>query len=449
MADRAKVIHLLRRTEFVVRPARLKRLSRPNVTLQQAVDDVLNFSLNPPAVLRLDPDRWESRDEALQWWVARMASVPRPLQEKLTMFWHGHFVSSWEKVPSYQAMIDQNMLFRKYAAGDLRVLTQKMSLQPAMLYYLDNLENSKWSPNQNFARELMELFTLGVTSPDTGKPNYSERDVEAAAAAWTGHGINWETHKYEFHEWDHDTSDKTFFGTRKNWDGPDTIDEILRDNPGKRRIAARFITRKLWEFFAAPLPNGSPNPPYIVELSEVLLRSDMQIRPLLRAMFTHPRFYGKTVRTGLVRTPTDFAVALAHHSKVPTDQWLWSWDMQGTGQVPFWPPNVSGWRHNGYWINTTAFSARAGMARSIAWRLAGWDNDRDRPRPLRTWIDEATPQQAYDRVARMFYRDPDRDISPVTRDAILTWLKREPVNSWHRPEYLIGLMIMAPEFHLA
>jgi uncharacterized protein (DUF1800 family) len=449
MADKAKVIHLLRRTEFVVRPTRLRRLSRPDVTLAEAVDDVLNFSLNPPAVLNLDPERWQSRDEALQWWIERMATVPRPLQEKLTMFWHGHFVSSWDKVPSYQAMIDQNMLFRNNAAGDLRVLTQKMALQPAMLYYLDNLENSKWSPNQNFARELMELFTLGVTDPDTGKPNYREADVEASAAAWTGHGINWETEQYEYHDWDHDKRKKTFFGKTKRWDGPDIIDEILRDNPAKRRIAARFITRKLWEFFAVPLPMGAPNPPHIIELADVLLRSDMRVKPLLRAMFLHPQFYSARARTGLVRTPTEFAVALFHHSRVPVDEWLWSWDMQGTGQVPFWPPNVSGWRHNGYWINTTAFSARASMARSIAGRLAGWDSKRDRPRPLHDWIQEARPQQAYDRIAGMFYRDPEKEISSVTRDAILTWLTKESRDSWHRPEYLIGLMIMAPEFHLA
>jgi uncharacterized protein (DUF1800 family) len=111
----------------------------------------------------------------------RLVDSPTPFQEKLTLFWHGHFCSSWEKVNSAKAMLQQNALFRSMALGNFRTLTQTMAVQPAMLVYLDNVDNVKTSPNQNFARELMELFTLGVG-------NYGEDDVTAAARAWTGHG---------------------------------------------------------------------------------------------------------------------------------------------------------------------------------------------------------------------------------------------------------------------
>ena len=144
-------------------------------------------------------------------------------------------------------MMTQNKLFRDSAFGNFRSLTQAMSLQPAMLYYLDNLDNVASSPNQNFARELMELFTLGVG-------NYTEADVIAAARAWTGHGIDWPTRQYEFHSNEHDNTTKSFMGVTRNWNGPDIIDYILRENTTKKLVACKFLTRKLWEFFAYQNP---------------------------------------------------------------------------------------------------------------------------------------------------------------------------------------------------
>ena len=236
MADPADIAHLLRRTEFVVKHARLSALTP--LTLAQAVDDVLDFSQNGNPQL---PTEFTTHDEnnswgqyvnAVNWWLDSMRTRPRPMQEKMTLFWHGHFTSSWwDGIGRTDHMMHQNQLYRTQAQGNFLTLTQAMSLEPAMLVYLNNADNRKGSPNQNFARELMELFTLGVG-------NYTEADVEAAARAWTGHNADWPAYNYLFVSNRHDLANKTFFGTTKNWDGPDIINEILRDNAAKKLVAA-------------------------------------------------------------------------------------------------------------------------------------------------------------------------------------------------------------------
>src|SRR4029077_9960638 len=149
------------------------------------VDELLDFSGAPPDVqpaYLTDPDKgdWEKEYLLEQWWLDRMASSPTPLQEKLTLFWHGHFATANYKVGDMLLMYRQNALFRAMAAGSFRDLVQQMSLQPAMLIWLDNDPNTKGHPNENFARELMELFILGVGQ-------YTQDDVVASARAWTGH----------------------------------------------------------------------------------------------------------------------------------------------------------------------------------------------------------------------------------------------------------------------
>ena len=192
--DATELAHLLRRTEYVAKPARIAEFTDTPAhawTRSEVVDNILDVTtpVAIPAYIDhdIDGEGYQQWVYAVQWWLDRMVDSPKPMQEKMTWFWHGHFCSSWDKVSSAWAMLNQNRLFRDSAFGNFRTMTQTMSIQPAMLFYLDNLDNVKTSPNQNFARELMELFTLGVVDQN-GQPNYSENDVSAAAAAWTGHG---------------------------------------------------------------------------------------------------------------------------------------------------------------------------------------------------------------------------------------------------------------------
>ena len=187
MAATDEIVHLLRRTEYVARPERVAALT-PG-TYAAAVDDVLNVpagGIPIPAGLEYhdEGNSYNQYTQAVQWWFERMARTSiRPIQEKMAFFWHGHFCSEWNKVFDTGAMMQQNKLFRDGGLGNVRALAQAMAIQPAMLRYLDNADNRKNSPNQNFGRELLELFLLGVG-------NYTEADVEAATSAWTGHGLN-------------------------------------------------------------------------------------------------------------------------------------------------------------------------------------------------------------------------------------------------------------------
>jgi uncharacterized protein (DUF1800 family) len=328
-------------------------------------------------------------------------------------------------------MMHQNQLYRSMALGNFRSLTQAMALEPAMLVYLSNAENYAGSPNQNFARELMELFTLGVG-------NYTEDDVEAAARAWTGYNADWPAYQYQFFPGRHDNGNKTFFGTTKNWDGPGIIDEILRDNPAKRLVAARFITKKLWDFFAHP--GGPAN--VINELADVFVANDLEIKPLMAALLKRPEFYSTQAMQGLVRTPTEWLVALSYYTGVASSELGGSWMGEQMGQSLFNPPNVSGWKHNSYWLNTSALSARADVARSITWGLrenGGFDD-----------LYAMSVPDAVDHVAAYFGIAP---LSTVTRTALIAAHQAERASvqwdNWWAPTNLLTMAMLAPEMHMA
>ncbi|HUC32822.1 MAG TPA: DUF1800 domain-containing protein [Ilumatobacteraceae bacterium] len=430
--DQVLLAHLLRRTEYVARPARMAALAA--ATVDEAVDDILNVTVPValPAYLEWDIEG-EGYDQyvyATQWWIDRMVDSARPMLEKMTFFWHGHFCSSWDKVGSTRAMMQQNKLFRDSAFGNFRQLTQTMSVQPAMLFYLDNLDNVKTSPNQNFARELMELFTIGVG-------NYTENDVTAAARAWTGHGIDWDTYEYEFHGWDHDYNAKSFMGVSRTWDGPQIIDYLLQENTTTKMIACRFLTKKLWERFAYQ----NPAQPLVDELAQVLYDADFEVKPWVRAMLVHPEFYSVTAQQGLVRSPVEFVVACMFYTGYRSATLNPQWSLDSMGQEPYNPPNVAGWKTNSYWLSTSVMGARADFARSITWRL--------RDNSANDFAKGRTPEQAVDYLDDWFALD----LAPTTRQAFLDYIavqrQNEPWIGWWESTNLLTMAMLTPEFQLA
>jgi uncharacterized protein (DUF1800 family) len=339
MAAHADIEHLLRRTEFVVRPDRVDALAA--MSLDDAVDDVLDVPADPGTLTFTETENWERGVELTHFWLDRMAhDAPRPIQEKMAFFWHGHFCSEIGKVGSAVRMQEQIDLFRFGALGNVRDLAITMSTQVAMLRYLDNNRNQASSPNQNFARELLELFLMGVG-------NYTEADVEAATAAWTGHTDTGETDAYLWRgDW-HDGSTKQFLGRTINsggdptLHGAETIEVVLGDglvpagasivpNRGRptREVAAEFISKKLWTEFA-----GTPIPPAVLaDLRDTAIANDFDVAPWLKALLTRPEFFAADVRAGLVRSPVEFVVAslaaTGMRSAVATPTWL----MEGMGQ---------------------------------------------------------------------------------------------------------------------
>ncbi len=290
----------------------------------------------------------------------------RPIQEKMAFFWHGHFCSEWGKVFDTGAMMQQNKLFRDGGLGNVRTLAQAMAIQPAMLRYLDNADNRKNSPNQNFGRELLELFLLGVG-------NYTEADVEAATSAWTGHGLN-SSNQYVFTPSQHDSTVRTFLGQPIS-NGPDVINVVLGPtamiavgpNAGTpaRVVAARFLSKKLWEAFAYQAPSAT----IVNALGDVLVANDFDITPWVRAMLNRSEFLSTTARQGLVKTPVEYITGLLYQTGIAASVAHPEWYAEDMGQAMFYPPNVSGWKINGYWVNASAAAARASFAGNLRWRL--------------------------------------------------------------------------------
>jgi uncharacterized protein (DUF1800 family) len=449
MADEAQIRHLLRRTEFVDRQSRVDALTPLSRTA--AIDNILDvggpvalpayIDHNNPDNMGL-PSNWDQYVYATKWWFDRMAfDSPKPIQEKMAFFWHGHFTSDWGKIYNTWQMMTQNKLYRDNALGNFQTLSQAMALQPAMLVYLDNADNTKSSPNQNFARELMELFLLGVG-------NYAESDVEASSLAWTGHTVN-AAGQYVFVSNKHSVADKTFFGTTKNWNGPDIITEILTG--AKKQISARYIVGKLWDYFAAP---GTQ--PAALATIATAFSATFDIKAALKSMFDLEEFYSTSVKQGLVRTPVDWVVAVmvstGYRAAVLNPQWF----MDGMGQTPFRPPNVSGWRPNAAWINTSSMGTRAEFARNATWSLRKLAADRPENalRGDMSSLGTATIPQAISAVSALFgLSSPTSPLSATTNTAFTNYLTIQRASQrwtdWWEPTNLLTMAMLAPEMHLA
>lgn len=458
MPAQSDLEHLLRRTEFVARPGRVAALE--DLTLEAAVDNILDVEGNPGSATLDESSNWRRGEQLTHHWLDRMAhDSSRPIQEKMGFFWHGHFCSDLQKAGSAELMQQQIDTFRVGALSNLRDLAIGMSTQVAMLRYLDNNRNKNTSPNQNFARELMELFLLGVG-------NYTEADVEAATAAWTGHTDNWQTDQYVWRADWHDGRSKSFLDRRIN-DGGDptkhgaeTIEVMLgagKIPPGaavvanrgrfSREVVAEFISKKLWIEFAGTEPTAG----VLDDLRDTALAGNFSIRPWLRALLLHPEFYSADVRRGLVRSPVEFLVALLYATGRRSAEASPLWLMEGMGQRPLFPPNVSGWKHNGYWVNASAMAKRTATVRSVVWRSMDgyWNGDGlmhlrngtiSRADVTDSWRDDPR------RVLDEFLGLSDLRLTATSYDALLAFSQQS--ERWERSD-LFHLILLAPELQVA
>ena len=354
--DRFQAERLVRRTGFGVDRNLVEQLV--GLPRAAAIEVLLDFSPNPTAnvpaeVMTEGGVHWEKVRELTRWWFERMRTAPRPLQEHLVLFWHGHFATSADRVDHAWQLADQLQLLRDGCAGSFRDLVQVVAVDPAMLLYLDNYKNEALSPNENFARELLELHTL---SPG----HYTEQDIIETARAWTGHSLVDRRRHYRFDPAEHDQGLKTIFGVTRDFDGPDVIDEIVFGE--RREASARFITAKLWAYFAYPDP-----PQHIIdELVAPYLASDLDIGALVRAVLNHDAFYGDTARQGLVRGPVHWAIAASAGARVHVSDSQPERFVGEMGQKPFYPLTPAGWGNNADWISPVAMWSRADYARRVA-----------------------------------------------------------------------------------
>jgi len=281
--------------------------------------------------------------ELRSWWLTEMLVTPSPLTEKMTLFWHNHFVSSQQKVRSPQLMYRQNVLLRRHALGNFTMLLHAVARDPAMVIYLDSASNRKGQPNENFAREVMELFTLG-------EGHYTERDVKEAARAFTGWGVDPDRGEFVFRRLAHDDGVKTVLGRRGNLDG-DAVLGILLAQPQ----TAELIVAKLWREFVAPDPDRGE----VRRIAQVFRESGYEIRPALRALLTSDSFYEPGNRAVLIKSPVELVVGTLRQFSFATGEPLpFALGVAALGQSLFSPPNVKGWPGGEMWINSTTLLAR-------------------------------------------------------------------------------------------
>ena len=297
----------------------------------------------------------EAMAETARWWLNRMAFGPHPLQEKLTLFWHGHFTTSFREERSAALLWRQNELLRRTAAGNFEKFVKGISRDPAMLQYLNNNQNRRGRPNENYARELMELFTLGIG-------NYTEQDVKEAARAFTGWSSEGE--EFVFRRPAHDDGRKTFLGRTGNLDGDDVIDLILR-----HKACAPFIAGKLFRFFAYDeAETGGPLEQGVVEsLGQVLRDAKWELRPLVKTILRSKAFFSDKAIGSQIKSPVQLVLGTVRQLGVglPPMQVLRN-SLQQMGQMPFNPPNVKGWPGGRAWINTATLFVRYNTCVALA-----------------------------------------------------------------------------------
>src|SRR5262245_35478737 len=278
-----------------------------------------------------------------------MLTTNRPLEEKLTLFWHGHFATGENKTRDYRMMLKQNEMFRAHAAGNLRDLLVGILKDPGMLVYLDNGENIKSHPNENFGRELLELFTMGVG-------NYSEHDVREAARAFTGWTNNVLAFKFDVNQ--HDAGPKAFLGQTGPFDGEDIIDIIL-----KQPVTAEHVSAKLYRFFV----RDEVSPVTRAALGRTFRDTGYHVTPLMQQIFLSRDFYSEPAMATQIKSPVQLVVSTYRKlglREVPTIPDFGRMT-SGLGQSLFDPPNVAGWAGGRTWITPSTLLQRGNLFREV------------------------------------------------------------------------------------
>ncbi|HUQ28608.1 MAG TPA: DUF1800 domain-containing protein [Usitatibacter sp.] len=328
--------------------------------------------------------------ELRAWWLGEMLATPSPLTERMTLFWHNHFATSQQKVRSLQLMYRQNALLRRESLGNFATLLHAIAKDPAMLVYLDNAGSRKQAPNENFAREVMELFTLG-------EGHYGEQDVKEAARAFTGWSLDRETGEFTYRRIWHDYGSKTVLGHSGRLDGDEVLDVLLA-----RPETARFIAAKVWREFVSPTPDAGE----VARWAGVFRDARYEVTPLIRAALMSDAFWSPENRGALVKSPLDLVVGTLRTFAIrPIDLRPAVFASAALGQNPFAPPNVKGWAGGDAWIDSATLLGRrqfvdrvfrgsdpGGALQPAAMR----DNTKAPGQPLRRMLERGMADYAFD-----------------------------------------------------
>jgi uncharacterized protein (DUF1800 family) len=404
--DAAKVAHLHRRAAFAAARAEIARDVKdgPKASVERFLkpreprDEERSIldSLRSGVLESRDADRLKA------WWLYRVLYDPDPLREKLTLFWHGHFATSNAKVNSVPLMLAQNELFRKHARGPFAELLAAVVGDGAMLVWLDGAGSKKEKPNENFGREFLELFTLGVG-------HYTESDIREAARAFTGWSVA--NGKGVFTDAAHDAGEKTFLKQTGAWHADDIV-RITLEQPA----CAEFLCRKLYRFFVRE--DEEPAAELLAPLAEELRTSNFDVGHVVGVILRSRHFYDPAVRRQRVKSPVEFSAGLLRTLEVPrADVRLLALAMacERQGQDLFHPPNVKGWDGGKTWLNSTTVLERGNWCNDVVWGNADFGLS---PYDPLAWAKrhEVAPGKAADAFLDQLLQG---DIGDKARDAVL------------------------------
>lgn len=287
------------------------------------------------------------------YWLYRMVNSPAPLIEKMTLFWHGHFATANYKVKDASLMAKQNEIFRQYALGNFKELLIEIGKDPAMMIWLDVNQNKKGKPNENYAREVMELFTLGIG-------HYTEMDVKESARAFTGWTYNKNDHKVNYNAKQHDNDPKTLLGESGKLDADDVIDILFH-----QKALPTFLATKLLNYLATDTPSDR----WIQTIAGLITQKNT-VGEVLQELFLSDEFYADTIRMSLIKTPADYVAGILKCSNLSVAKGH-AQAMRKMGQELFVPPDVAGWRGGASWLTTNCLLARYQFAEGIAKQMNG------------------------------------------------------------------------------
>lgn len=340
---RSSIAHVLRRLTFAPTPARIDSLvdAGPEAAIEGLLESSKTDSL--PAAPGFGTK--DDNSALIKWWTDEMVRSERPLIERMTWFWHGHLTSSLAKAGSALMVFNQNQLIRKFALGNFRELMKAITVDAAMLLWLDGSWSTAEAPNENYARELLELFALG-------RGNYAEADVRNVAKGVAGWAVD--NDAVVFGEDRAATTDLTIFGKTGRFDTNAVIDAVV-DHPA----CAGFITAKIYRYFMG----SEPSTDRANELATVFRESGTELRPVVENIVRHPSFLDPKNRYACIRGPVEWRAAAQITLGVTID-WNALWDF---GQVPFFPPNVAGWPNDRRWLTASPMLLRARVGRDNSW----------------------------------------------------------------------------------
>lgn len=342
------VRHLLSRAGFGFTPEEYE--AALSFDYEELVDRLIDFEKVPNGALeesiKAQQFDFTNPDDIRRWWLFRMLFTARPLEEKMTLFWHGHFATSIKKVRNPYAMYQQNCMFRRLSTGRFDELLLSVSRDPCMILYLDNQQNRKGKPNENYAREVMELFTMGIG-------NYSENDIKEAARAFTG----WHTKqgKFYFDKGAHDDKAKTVLGVSGNLDGGDVVTILA-----KRKQTAQHLALKLIRFFLSDEVDKN-----LLNKVSKAYEGEHKIAPMLKEIFLSGAFRSEHSHHGLVKSPCEFVIGALKTLQISTVDGDTFRYLASMGQDLFAPPSVKGWDGGTAWLSSDTMMGRFNYANKI------------------------------------------------------------------------------------